>query len=239
MKKKEIEMMEEKIRHEESMNKSKLHKINIGKNEYLEQSTKNQDYIEATVKQMKDLETKLFTENHTRDNLTIEKKKLVDVNNSLKGENQTMGRQITQDKYHNKTGDEEKKRRVYLEKVTDDYLKMTKKIEEDQALLEQEIERNEDPNLLKNQKAYTTELQNDHQQIQNNILVAKAKITDLQNRQRMLNDAIYETLTEKRRSDKLNMELEDMANSRGRHFTEEMIKKRQRHEERKLRIGKE
>lgn len=163
MKKKEIEMMEEKIRHEESMNKSKLHKINIGKNEYLEQSTKNQDYIEATVKQMKDLETKLFTENHTRDNLTIEKKKLVDVNNSLKGENQTMGRQITQDKYHNKTGDEEKKRRVYLEKVTDDYLKMTKKIEEDQALLEQEIERNEDPNLLKNQKAYTTELQNDHQ----------------------------------------------------------------------------
>ena len=112
---------------------------------------------------MKDLETKLFTENHTRDNLTIEKKKLVDVNNSLKGENQTMGRQITQDKYHNKTGDEEKKRRVYLEKVTDDYLKMTKKIEEDQALLEQEIERNEDPNLLKNQKAYTTELQNDHQ----------------------------------------------------------------------------
>lgn len=30
-----------------------------------------------------------------------------------------------------------------------------------------------------------------------------------------------------------------MANSRGRHFTEEMIKKRQRHEERKLRIGKE
>ena len=221
------------------MKKSKLHKINIGKNEYLEQSTKNQDYIEATVKQMKDLETKLFTENHTRDNLTIEKKKLVDVNNSLKGENQTMGRQITQDKYHNKTGDEEKKRRVYLEKVTDDYLKMTKKIEEDQALLEQEIERNEDPNLLKNQKAYTTELQNDHQQIQNNILVAKAKITDLQNRQRMLNDAIYETLTEKRRSDKLNMELEDMANSRGRHFTEEMIKKRQRHEERKLRIGKE
>jgi hypothetical protein len=42
-----------------------------------------------------------------------------------------MGRSITQDKYHNKTGDEEKKRRIYLEKVTDDYLKLTKKIEED------------------------------------------------------------------------------------------------------------
>jgi hypothetical protein len=55
----------------------------------------------------------------------------------------------------------------------------------------------------------------------------------------MLNDSIFDTLTEKRRSDKLNMELEDMVQSRGRHFTEEQIKKRQRHEERKLRIGKE
>jgi len=90
-----------------------------------------------------------------------------------------MGRSITQDKYHNKTADEEKKRRIYLEKVTDDYLKLTKKIEEDQALLEQELERNDDPNLLKNQKSYTTELANDHQGINNNILVAKAKITDL------------------------------------------------------------
>ena len=55
----------------------------------------------------------------------------------------------------------------------------------------------------------------------------------------MLNDAIFETLTEKRRSDKLNMELEDMVQGKGRHFTEEMIKKRQRHEERKFRIDLE
>ena len=55
----------------------------------------------------------------------------------------------------------------------------------------------------------------------------------------MLNDAIFEILTEKRKSDKINMELEDMVQSRGRYFTDEMVKKRQRHEERKLRIGKE
>ena len=54
-----------------------------------------------------------------------------------------------------------------------------------------------------------------------------------------MNDAIFETLTEKRRSVKLNMELDDMVQSRGRHFTEEMIKKRQRHEERKFRIDLE
>ena len=41
---------------------------------------------------MKDLETKLFTENHSRDVLTIEKKKLFDQIGTLKGENQTMGR---------------------------------------------------------------------------------------------------------------------------------------------------
>jgi len=203
-------MMEEKILTEQNANKQKQHKINILKNEYQEISTKHQDYIEATVKQMKDLETKLFTENHSRDVLTIEKKKLFDQIGTLKGENQTMGRQITQDKYHNKTADQEKERRVYLEKIAEDVQKKTKKCEEDQALLEQEIERNEDPNLLKNQKGYTTELQNDFQQINNNILVAKAKITDLQNRQKMLNDAIFEILTEKRKSDKINMELEDM-----------------------------
>ena len=55
----------------------------------------------------------------------------------------------------------------------------------------------------------------------------------------MLNDAIFEILTEKRKSDKINMEIEDMVQSRGRYFTDEMVKKRQRHEERKLRIGKE
>jgi hypothetical protein len=55
----------------------------------------------------------------------------------------------------------------------------------------------------------------------------------------MLNDAIFEILTEKRKSDKINMELEDMVQSRGRYFTDEMVKKRQKHEERKLRIGKE
>ena len=179
MKQKEIQMMEEKILAEQNANKQKQHKINILKNEYQEISTRHQDYIEATVKQMKDLETKLFTENHSRDVLTIEKKKLFDQIGTLKGENQTMGRQITQDKYHNKTGDIEKERRVYLDKVNEDIQKMTKKCEDDQAMLEQEIERNEDPNLLKNQKAYTTELQNDFQQINNNILVAKAKITDL------------------------------------------------------------
>lgn len=151
-------MMEEKILAEQNANKQKQHKINILKNEYQEISTRHQDYIEATVKQMKDLETKLFTENHSRDVLTIEKKKLFDQIGTLKGENQTMGRQITQDKYHNKTGDIEKERRVHLDKVNEDIQKMTKKCEDDQAMMEQEIERNEDPNLLKNQKAYTTEL---------------------------------------------------------------------------------
>lgn len=120
MKQKEIQMMEEKILAEQNANKYKEQKISIMKTEYKDLHTKHQDYMEATVKQLKDLETKLFTERHSTDILTIEKKKLFDLIGTLKGENQTMGRQITQDKYHNKTGDIEKERRVHLDKVNEE-----------------------------------------------------------------------------------------------------------------------
>ena len=65
--------MVDEIKKEENSNKQRNHKIEILKREYDEISTKYQDYKEATLKQMKDLETKLFTETHTRDVLTIEK----------------------------------------------------------------------------------------------------------------------------------------------------------------------
>lgn len=67
MKKKQIEMMEEKIRNEENVNNTKKREIGIRREEYKKLSTDHQNYQLATVKTMKDFETKLFTENHTRD----------------------------------------------------------------------------------------------------------------------------------------------------------------------------
>jgi len=53
----------------------------------------------------------------------------------------------------------------------------------------------------------------------------------------MLNTAIAEALKDKRRVDKLNMELEDKIS--GRNVTEAMQKQKHKNEERKMRINKE
>jgi hypothetical protein len=57
------------------------------KREYDEISTKYQEYKEATLKQMKDFETKLFTETHTKDILTIEKQVLYESISNIKNDN--------------------------------------------------------------------------------------------------------------------------------------------------------
>jgi len=71
--KKNAEIMEEEIKKEENSNKQRNHKIEILKREYEEISGKYQEYKEKTLSDMKGLETKLFTETHTKDVLTIEK----------------------------------------------------------------------------------------------------------------------------------------------------------------------
>jgi hypothetical protein len=77
-------------------------------------------------------------------------------------------------------------------------------------------------------------LQNDHTKIKNDITVAENRIIDLKTRRDMLDAAIMEALKEKRKVDKLNMELEEKIS--GRNVTEAMQKQRHKNEERKMRI---
>jgi len=98
---------------------------------------------------MKGLETKLFTETHTKDILTIEKQVLFDKINKLKNDNQNMGRSITKDKYHNNRDEIEKKRKKDIEAVQEDINLTSEKIEIERTHLEEEMERNMDPQLLK------------------------------------------------------------------------------------------
>ena len=60
---------------------------------------------------MKDLETKLFTEEHTKSILTIEKQDLYDKVSDIKKVNMDLNREITKERYHNSKDDDEKKRR--------------------------------------------------------------------------------------------------------------------------------
>ena len=64
---------------------------------------------------MKDLETKLFTEEHTKFILTNEKTEWYDKVTDIKAVNQGMNRAITKDKYHNNRDEVEKQRRKDIE----------------------------------------------------------------------------------------------------------------------------
>ena len=127
--KKNAEIKEEEIKKEENSNKQRNHKIEILKREYEEISGKYQEYKEKTLSDMKGLETKLFTETHTKDILTIEKQVLFDKINKLKNDNQNMGRSITKDKYHNNRDEIEKKRKKDIEAVQEDINMTSEKIE--------------------------------------------------------------------------------------------------------------
>ena len=87
------------------------------------------EYKEATVKQMKDLETKYFTEDHTRQILHGEKQVWYDKVSNLKNVNQNMGRAITKDKYHNNGDEIEKERRRTIDEVQADINKLCEECE--------------------------------------------------------------------------------------------------------------
>ena len=70
---KEVQIMKDEINQEEVSNKQRNHKIEIMKGEFENIKKEYNEYKEATVKQMKDLETKYFTEDHTRQILHAEK----------------------------------------------------------------------------------------------------------------------------------------------------------------------
>jgi len=77
-------------------------------------------------------------------------------------------------------------------------------------------------------------LKQDHNKLKTDITVAQNRIKDLETRREILNGAIQDILKDKRRIDKLNMELDDAIT--GKNVTEEMQKKRIKNEERKMRI---
>ena len=60
-----------------------------------------------------------------------------------------MGRSITKDKYHNNRDDIEKKRKKDIEAVQEDINDTNEKVEVERTHLEEEMERNADPQLLK------------------------------------------------------------------------------------------
>ena len=78
---------------------------------------------------MKDLETKLFVETHTKDVLQDEKIELQKEFNNIKTENQNMGRTITKDKYHNNRDEQNKQRMREIETLKQEIIEISEQIE--------------------------------------------------------------------------------------------------------------
>lgn len=76
----------------------------------------------------------------------------------LKSENQNMGRLITKDKYHNNREEKAKEKKRVMDEFNEDIQKKSEEVEKEQAFLEEEKERNADPNLMKRQKESTMTL---------------------------------------------------------------------------------
>jgi hypothetical protein len=81
------------------------------------------------LKELRDQETKLFTEQHTKDVLTVERQILYDKVSNLKSINQNMGRAITKDKYHNNREEVEKLRRKKIDDTNEHITKLSDLIE--------------------------------------------------------------------------------------------------------------
>ena len=92
---------------------------------------------------------KLYSELHTRDILTIEKNIQNTKIGTLKSENQNMQRAITKDKYHNNREEQAKEKKRTMDDINEKIGDLSEKCEVEQAKLEEEEERNRDPNLLK------------------------------------------------------------------------------------------
>ena len=189
MLKKSVALMEEEIKMEDRQNVEHNKKIEILKLEYEQISNKFKNYKEATHEQMKDLERKLFTEQHTKDLLTGEKQVLYDKVSTLKNVNQNMGRQITKDKYHNNREEIDKQRTREIQEVQEKINKLHDEVEKQTAVFEFEQERNRDSeNVLKRQKEVTMNLKQDHTRMKTDIDVANNRISNLTTRQDILND---------------------------------------------------
>ena len=65
--------MRDDIKKEENQNKQKNHKIDILKQEYEQINKDYKDFKDSNQRHMKDIETKLYQESHTKDILNIEK----------------------------------------------------------------------------------------------------------------------------------------------------------------------
>ena len=161
------------------------------------------------------LETKLYTERHTKTVLEHERTDLSKKLNEVKIENQSMAREIQRNKMFNKKDDERRAKKEEQEKLKVWVGELNKEIEEHDVQLEREKRKLDDRHLLKKQQEVTRQLKQDNNKINIDISIAESRIKDLEGLKEMTLSQIKDILTEKRKVDKENMDLEQRIQGKG------------------------
>jgi chromosome segregation ATPase len=220
-----VRALEEEIRKEEMNNKNKKHKIEILKREFDEISQRFQGHKDQTQKQIKDMETKLYNERHTKTVLDSERLTVAKKLNDVKGQNAQYAREISRNKMFNKRDEERKEKKDRQEKLASKIKDFNKDIEENDIELDKEKRRLEDKNLLKKQQETVMQLKQENNKVHIDISIAESRIKDLEGLKEMTVNQIRDILTDKRKVDKENGDIE--ARLQGRGMTEAEQKARQ------------
>ncbi|CDW78218.1 UNKNOWN [Stylonychia lemnae] len=207
--------LQDEIKREEMNNKNKKHKIEILRREYEEINTRFQIYKDQTQKQMRDLETRLYNERHTKAILEGERgiatKKLADVKNL----NQQMSREIQRNKMFNKKDEDRKNKKEINDKSQFIIREQNKNIEDNDIKLDQERRRNEDKQLVKKQQEATMALKQDNNKVHIDISIAQSRLKDLEGLKEMTMAQLKDIISEKRQVDQENESIDHKIQGRG------------------------
>jgi len=161
------------------------------------------------------METKLYNEKHTRTVLEGERqvvnKKLADV----KAQNAQMSREISRNKMFNKKDEDKRAKKEQQEKLAYTIKEFNRQIEENDIELDKERRRLEDKNLLKKQQETVMQLKQDNNKVHIDISIAESRIKDLEGLKDMSMSQIKDILTEKRKVDKENQDIDAKIQGRG------------------------
>jgi hypothetical protein len=161
------------------------------------------------------METKLYNEKHTKTVLDTERqivnKKLGDV----RAQNAHMNREISRNKMFNKKDEDRKRKKEEQDTQAAKIRDLNKQIEELDIEYDKESARLKDKNLGKKEQEIVMQLNQDANKVKIDISIAESRIKDLQGLKDMTTSQIKDILTDKRKVDKENSDIDTKIQGRG------------------------
>ena len=161
------------------------------------------------------METKLYNERHTKTVLDQERLVVNKKLNDLKSQNAQYAREISRNKMFNKRDEERKEKKALQDRLNGKIKDFNKDIEENDIELDKEKRRLEDKNLLKKQQELVMQLKQENNKVHIDISIAESRIKDLDGLKEMTVNQIRDILTEKRKVDKENTDIDSKIQGRG------------------------